>query len=249
MTLKTILLLLLLPAAAAAESAAVGLYNQANALYQEGRFDEARHHYRQAAAAGVHDGRLCYNLGNACFKAGDLGLAIVWYERALRLAPRDEDALANLRYANALKQDREPEESNLAWRLFSGVFFWTSMDELCTSLGLLALLLFGLAVRQLRSDAPVSGGTLIALTACVTVLTLNGMLLGGRIYHRATVTEAVVVVAEDTARSGPDAAQTTVFVVHEGTKVRVVRAAGSWRLVRLANGLGGWLPENALTVI
>jgi hypothetical protein len=40
-----------------------------------------------------------------------------------------------------------------------------------------------------------------------------------------------------------------VFAVHEGTKLRVVRREGGWLLVRLANGLGGWLAAGVVEVI
>jgi uncharacterized protein YgiM (DUF1202 family) len=51
------------------------------------------------------------------------------------------------------------------------------------------------------------------------------------------------------ARSGPDKGQTEVFTAHEGTKVRLVRQEGEWILVRLANGLGGWIQTEAVARI
>ena len=50
-------------------------------------------------------------------------------------------------------------------------------------------------------------------------------------------------------RSAPDQAQTVVFALHEGTKVRIERREQDWLLIRLANGLGGWLPAAAVTEI
>jgi len=37
--------------------------------------------------------------------------------------------------------------------------------------------------------------------------------------------------------------------VHEGTKVRIARRQGDWMLVRLSNGLGGWLPASVVEAI
>ncbi|MDE2812953.1 MAG: SH3 domain-containing protein, partial [Gemmatimonadota bacterium] len=73
--------------------------------------------------------------------------------------------------------------------------------------------------------------------------------LGTRLRHQAQTSEAIVTIAEARARSGPDLEQTEVFVAHEGTKVRLVRQEGGWILVRLVNGLGGWMPAEALTQI
>ena len=93
--------------------AAAGQYNEANALYRAGDFAAARRMYLEVVDAGVEDARIYYNLGNACFKSGKLGEAILWYERARRLLPHDEDIEANLRFANLVKQG--PRPANRGW--------------------------------------------------------------------------------------------------------------------------------------
>ena len=76
-----------------AQSAASGLFADANELYRRGEYEEARNKYLQITADGVRDARLFYNLGNASFKESRLGDAIVWYERAIQLDPRDDAAV------------------------------------------------------------------------------------------------------------------------------------------------------------
>ncbi|MEW6755913.1 MAG: tetratricopeptide repeat protein [Candidatus Latescibacterota bacterium] len=242
-------LLLLAPAAALGQSVATELYNQANALYQQGQFEAARDQYAQAAGRGAADPRLYYNLGNACFKAGRLGEAVLWYERALRLAPRDEDIRANLRYANQVKQDREPQDGNAVWDVLMGLFLLLTVNEASLLFSFSLLAASGLAAWGLLEPAGRPALWRPLLVLCCALLVACGGYLMARVYHREAVVEAVVTGAEGSARSGPDASQTTVFVVHEGTKVRVVRTEGSWMLVRLANGLGGWLPASVVEVI
>ena len=244
-----LLLILILHGIAWPQSAASGLYNEANVLYRRGEFETALEKYRQVAATGTEDVRLFYNLGNACFKSGRLGEAILWYERARRLDPRDEDVNANLRFANLVKQDREPEEGNVVWRFLVDAFFYPTLDELCLLFGFLLLLVFSLAVRRLWSRIPISAGGLLLMIACGGMTVLSGTFLAVRIHHRETVLEAIVISEQGTARSGPDDRQTAVFVVHEGTRVRVARREGDWLLVRLVNGLGGWLPASVVQVI
>ena len=55
------------------------------------------------------DARLLYDLGNTCFKSDRLGEAILWYERARLLSPRDEDVGANLHFASRVRKDRESD--------------------------------------------------------------------------------------------------------------------------------------------
>ena len=68
--------------------------------------------------------------------------------------------------------------------------------------------------------------------------------MASRVYLQTQQVEAIIIAEQTRAHSGPDADQTEVFTVHEGTKVRVVRQEGRWFLVRLANGIGGWLPAD-----
>ena len=89
MIYKWAVALALWASALGAQSAAMGQYNEANVLYRAGDFTKARQVYLKAVSTDVADARLFYNLGNACFKSGLLGEAILWYERARRLAPDD----------------------------------------------------------------------------------------------------------------------------------------------------------------
>jgi tetratricopeptide (TPR) repeat protein len=75
---------------------------RAEKQYQDQNYEGAIETYEAIGELGVVDGALYYNLGNAYFKAGHLGRAILNYERALRLMPGDEDTRANLAFANEL---------------------------------------------------------------------------------------------------------------------------------------------------
>lgn len=239
-----LLLLLLTTGGAMAQSAASGLYTEGNELYRAGDFDGARSRYLDAVETGVTDARLYYNLGNASFKSGRLGEAVLWYERALKIAPRDEDIIANLRFLRRVKRDQDPEtDGDLIYR----AYLWPTLNELCavTSLGLLGL--FAIACWRLWRR-PGLAGQIGLLTLAVWVLA-SAVVTGARLQRDLTLTEAVVLVEEGTARSGPETAQTPVFVIHEGTKVVVERQEQGWLLVRLANGLGGWLPADVVEII
>ena len=235
---------------AAAQSAGLGLYNEANELYRRGGFEGAREKYLEVAVSGVRNPRLFYNLGNASFKSGRLGEAILWYERALRIDPRDADIRANLRFVNQVKKDRDPAPAgNVIWRFLLALYLFPTLNELCIVFCLLFLLVFVLGVWRLRLRATAPALWLALFLSCSGLTVLAGGWGGWRIHRQENLVEAIVVVDQATARSGPDARQTAVLVVHEGTKVRVEREEEEWLLVRLANGLGGWLPAASLVSI
>jgi len=235
---------------AVARSAAVSAFAEANVLYRAGDYDAARAAYLEITEMGLIDYRLFYNFGNACFKSNRIGEAIVWYERAQRLKPRDEDVRANLRFARHIKKDRQPSVDDKAvWRGLSRLYMYPTEDELCVAFLLLSLILFGVAVWRLRHDLD-TGRTwrrLFRLSCALTVVA--GVYLGARIYQLESAIDAVITVEQAKARSGPDPEQTVNFIVHEGTTVHVERLEGDWSLVRLPSGLGGWVSSADLTEI
>ena len=236
-------------APASGQSAAAGLFAEGNDQYRAGEYESARDTYLRIAGEGVRDSRLFYNLGNACFKSSRLGEAIVWYERALRLEPRDRDILANLRFARQVKRDREPpaEENPLA-RFSGAVYAFPTLDELAATFAVTLLSVWVLAfLRWLRPQT--SRVPMPLLPACVCFWAISALFLTSRIYTHESDKHAIVTEKESTARSGPGLDQTSVFVLHEGTKVRIDRDENEWYLVRLPNGSGGWMPKEAVTEI
>ena len=84
-------------------------FEQANIAYAEGRYEEAATGYEALLAEGPN-ATLYYNLGNACFKQGELAQAILNYERALRLQPNHKDAQYNLKFAQSRITDNIVEQ-------------------------------------------------------------------------------------------------------------------------------------------
>ena len=243
--LLTVLAFLLF-AGVAGTGTGASIYNEANALYRQGEFKEAAGLYEDVVSRGVRNGYVFFNLGNAYFKAGETGRAILAYERALRLVPNDEDVLANLRFVNALKEDRNPDEDvNLVTRMLSTGYRLLSADVLAV-IGSVCLFLAA-AAAVYRLLAPSRGVLWTGLLVMAGLgLCGSGALLTYRVYSDTSVSEAIGIADEVTGRSGPGDDYLLVFTVHEGTKVTIERVEDRWYLVRLPNGIGGWLPGMAL---
>src|SRR5262245_64763429 len=64
-------------------------FDAANKLYEQGRFSEAAAAYEKLLKAGAPPEAIHFNLGNAWFKAGQIGRAIAEWRRAERSSPRD----------------------------------------------------------------------------------------------------------------------------------------------------------------
>ena len=238
------------PADAVAQSIAAGLYNEANTHYRRGEYVEAHEKYGQIAASGLRNAALFYNLGNASFKLERIGEAILWYERALRLAPRDGDIAANLQFANLVKQDRdEAVDGNVVVAALGQAYRMPALNELSLAVSAALLAVTVLLIWRLRLPDKVRVAWTVATALATTGLVVAGLFLFSRVFDAAGDEEAILTAASEAARSAPDAQETVVFVIHEGTKVAVHREEKGWVLIRLRNGLGGWVPRASVTVI
>lgn len=233
-------------------AAQADFYGEGNRIYQEGDFAGALEAYESILDAGFESGDLHYNTGNAYFKLGRLGRAILHYERARRLLPGDEGVLANLELARTLTVD-EVEPLPRFWVL--SVWDW-SIGLLPRSLLLLVVALSyvggmaGVVALILRRGTAVAvwGGRLAVLGGVLTLVL--GMNLMVRELGLGRAEEAVVLVAEVPVRSAPsEDGDLTVFTVHEGTKVRIDRRSDEWAEVVLADGKVGWLKLETVETI
>lgn len=110
MAMKRIFLVLALLSACASGAAAPldteKIWNDANTAYVNADYPAATEGYERLLGEGYESAQLYLNLGNAYFKRGMNGRAILNYRKALRLAPGDEDIRYNLSIAEARTQDR-----------------------------------------------------------------------------------------------------------------------------------------------
>ncbi|MBP2681726.1 MAG: hypothetical protein H6Q78_1589, partial [Candidatus Krumholzibacteriota bacterium] len=83
------------------------LFAEGNALYEAGDYESAIDRYTSVVKAGVADKDLYYNLANAYYKIDDLGRAVLFYERAHRVAPRDRDVRENLGLVRSQLRDKQ----------------------------------------------------------------------------------------------------------------------------------------------
>lgn len=233
-------------------AAQADFYGEGNRLYQEGDFVGALEAYESILDAGFESGDLYFNTGNAYFKLGDLGRAILHYERARRLLPGDEGVLANLELARTLTVD-EVEALPRFWVLSAWDWWIGLLPRVMLLLVVASAYLGGMAgvvALIMRRGTPVAlWGGRMALFGGGLTLVLGWSLLVRELGLSRTE-EAVVLAAEVPVRSAPsEDGDLTVFTVHEGTKVRIDRRSGEWAEVVLEDGKVGWLKLEAVETI
>ncbi|MFQ5398349.1 MAG: tetratricopeptide repeat protein [Anaerolineae bacterium] len=223
-----------------------------NQLYEDGRFAEAAQTYQQLVDGGLRNATLYYNLGNAYFKQGDVGRAILNYERAARLAPRDADVRANLVLARTHAVDKyDTASASAVNRLVELARTWLTLNETAVLALSLWLFLGGLLLAYRHSGRGRRREGLQYMLI-LTALLLAGLALslGGRLYLERVRPQAVILAEEINVMSGPGEQYITEFTLHSGAEVAVLETRGNWARLSLPGGeLQGWAPEETLAVV
>ena len=221
---------------------------QGNAAYAEGRYVDAVRHYELALGKERGSGPLYFNLGNAHFKNGQLGLAIVDYQRAHRLLPRDPDVAANLFYAQELT-GTVMEPVPLWQRLAFPIADRATPSELVAAA---TFLWFGfwamLATRLVSARARTAcnrAAWVIGVVLLVVVSNLTFQLVQSELRQTAVVT----VAGETPVRFEPLTNGTAHFPVREGALLDITDERDGWLQVRRQDGRRGWLPRDAVMLV
>lgn len=227
----------------APEATADQLWDKANTAYINGDFHAAADVYEQILARGYSSMKLYYNLANAYFKEGRLGKSILFYKRALRLAPGNDDIRYNLHVAEIRTKDNIediPEFFMAVWlrdmRHLMSCTAW-SMVSLGALASMLALFLLYLLAQRLSLRKAGFYGTL----AATTLFALTTWFAVGERHEMLDDAHAVVMAASTSVKSSPDKSATDLFVLHEGTTVQITNRLEGWCEVVIADGKKGWL--------
>lgn len=226
-------------------------FQAGNRSYQDGDFEAALTAYTQILDAGFESGDLQYNLGNAYFKLGRIGPAILSYERARRALPGDENVLANLRLARSLAADQITPLPDF-WLTRA----WNAWVELLPRRALIAVVALGyLSVMALVVVLVLSGSSGRSwpgrVARGIAVVTLAFALsFAVREYGLGRADRGVIMVSETPVQSAPaDDPALQLFSIHEGTRVRIDRRSDGWYEVVLEDGKVGWVRSETLEVI
>ena len=228
------------------------LWNAGNALYSEGKWQQAREAYSAIESTTLESAALYYNIANTYFKENNISRAILYYERALKLDPSYKDAKYNLEIARERTQDRIdviPEFILKTWsRQICYVFdsnTWTVFFLLfvAATLALLLLFLLGSRIALRKTGFFTAIVTLLMAVCCVCFASWQKS--GYQTLDSAIVTRPVVSI-----KSSPGAdASKDLFILHEGTKVKIVDSVGSWYNIELADGRQGWMQVSDIEII
>lgn len=224
---------------------------KANELYKNNQYQLAIDEYNKLISQGYEGASIYYNLGNAHYRLGKVGYAILYYEKALKISPADEDAKHNLAIAKLNIKDKVDElpqffifniwEGLLASFSVSG---WTYFVYVVYILLLLCVIAYFFSRSSTQQRLSFFSG--VGLSALLILLII---LLTVKINKEYNIKNGIIVENVITVKSSPDNSSKDEFVVHEGLKVRLEDKIDDWVKIRLADGKIGWISEKSIGVI
>ncbi|MBT8340258.1 MAG: tetratricopeptide repeat protein [Desulfatitalea sp.] len=214
--------------------------------YQAGAYETAIKAFEAVAAGGVANGELFYNLGNAHLKNGNLGPAILWYERALRLIPDDPDLRFNLSHARSLTKDATEESTAPIVRI---LFFWKyQLSRRTVIIAAIACTLLCWGLLGARIITRRRGFAQAAVWAMLPALIFS-LTAAYNFYEAGRIHRAIVLPERTAVRSGLTKSTTQLFVLHAGAKVTIVKQMRDHYQIRFSADKIGWVEKSALGVI
>jgi tetratricopeptide (TPR) repeat protein len=211
-------------------------FTKVNQEYAQGHFTEAISGYDALVRSGQWSANLFYDLGNAYFRTGDFGRAILNYERARALERHHPEATANLQItrdeARALELQQSRPERYLQ---FASVNQYCIIAAIAVWLAIFAVLILIFARRK---SATLIAMLIFCLLVCsVSAYAVYALERGSNGYALAIVTGKDVqarLATADTANS--------VLALPPGSEIKILSTRGDWIYAALPNNLRGWIP-------
>ena len=226
-------------------------FEQANTLYNEGKYAEAIDKYNVILDSDMHSADLYFNLANAHYKLNNIAPSIYFYEKALQLSPNDVDIKNNMAFAKNMTIDAidvipETGVSKIIKSTTNLMPFdaWAKTSVAFVLCFVILFLVYYFAYSTIKKR--------LAFISSITSLFLLCVSLAFA-FHKFNIDKknkpAIVFAQESKVKSEPNSRSEESFRLHEGTKVQVLDTVNSWKKIKLADGKTGWISANDIKLL
>jgi len=227
------------------------LFYNANSLYEKRDYEKAAAEYLKILDFGIENPNIYYNIGNSYFKLGRLGRAILFYERAKRLAPQDADLKSNLAYARSFvggsssgAQDRGMIAKLIAKACFEDV----NLNAIAIAALIIYLVVIGLQVLFFFNSL-LAKRVMALYIAVLVVFIVSVSAFGLRFYSEEVLRHGVVVAKEVDCKYEPIDKAMTYYKLQEGDEVIILNTRSGWSQIERPDGKIGWVVVDSIEEI
>lgn len=227
------------------------LMQKGNEYYKNNQYQFAIDEYNKLVKQGYEGTSLYYNLGNAHYRLGKVGYAILYYEKALKFSASDEDVKHNLVLAKLNIKDKVDElPPFFIFNIWEGLLasFTVSGWTIIVYISFISLLVFIVAYIFSKSSTQQRISFFTGITFSV-LLFFSIILLIVKMHKEYNIKDGIIVDNVITVKSSPDNSSKDEFIIHEGLKVRLEDKVDDWIKIRLTDGKIGWITEKSLGII
>lgn len=228
--------------------------------YNNKNYPDAIEKYTRIEKNGAVSDALYYNLGNSYYRNGQKGKAVLNYERALKINPRNEHAKANLDFVRMKLTDESIADENILIvtirnvRDCISVNAWTIIGMVAFVAFMVALALYVFSANILVKKTGFFGGIgLLLLCIAANIFATNGRMVAYDHSYAIVVKDSTIL---STVARGPLNKQEIAFVLHEGAKVEKVDSLlvdkkndDKWFLINTIDNRQAWIQSSAIEEI
>ena len=223
------------------------IFQEANTSYRTGDHAKAAELYESLTEREPGVATFYYNLANTYVRLGKLSRAILNYEKALRLDPRNGDVRENLRYTRGLLEYRVEDTRNWYLKATEVVLkYVTEREVFAVVLAVLFVFLIGGILFFLNGRGVFWNPW---QQFVFVVLLLAALVAFGKQVQSNVIRDAIVMQKECEARYGPSEHDQVAFRMGEGIKVFVMYRREDLSRVLLTNGESGWVKDSDIAEV
>ncbi|MBC3845962.1 tetratricopeptide repeat protein [Winogradskyella echinorum] len=226
-------------------------FEEANALYNDGKYAEAVDKYEAILDSDMHSAELYFNLGNANYKLNNIAPSIYYYEKALLLSPNDQDIKNNLAFAQNMTIDAIDKVPEVGFsRIIKNIINTFSTDT-WAKIAVSAALLFVLLFLVYHFSYTTSKKRIAFITSVLSLLLTCFSVAMAFQKNSLNKKDNPAIVFEQESRVKSEANKTSeeVFRLHEGTKVQILETYKDWKKIKISDNSTGWLPAKDLKLL
>ena len=219
------------------------LFEQGNQLYNQGKYAEAIEKYKAILETNNHSEALYFNLANAHYKLNHIAPSIFYYEKALKLAPEDQDIKNNLAFAKNMTIDAidtipDAGFSKIIKKITDIMSFddWSKVAVGSVIIFVLLILLYYFTYSTNKKRLAFITSNIFLFVAAISLL------IAFHKYNLSKSDKPAIIFAQETVIKGePNSRSQELFRLHEGTKVQILDTINQWKKIKLADGKIGWI--------